>query len=86
MKQKESPAQPVYKSKEERKNETKKRIRIQQIETEISALEEEENELNEKLSDPSVSSNYSILSEVCNRLNEVKQSLDALYEEYETLI
>ncbi len=86
VKQKESPAQPVYKSKEERKNETKKRIRIQQIETEISVLEEEESVLNAKLTDPSVSSNYSVLSEVCNRLNEVKQALDSLYEEYETLI
>ena len=86
VKQKENSAQPVYKSKEERKNETKKRIRIQQIETEISVLEEEESVLNAKLTDPSVSSNYSVLSEVCNRLNEVKQALDSLYEEYETLI
>lgn len=84
-KKEQSPA-PVYKSKEERKNETKRRIRTQQIEGEISALEEEEAILNERLADQSVSGDFTKLKEVCDRLSEIKEKLDSLYEEYETLI
>ena len=77
---------PVYKNKEERKNEAKKRIRIQQIEKEIEALEGEEAELSASLCNPEVASNFPLLNEKCKRLEAVKETLDALYEEYETLL
>lgn len=77
---------PVYRSKEERKNETKKRLRSQQIEKEIEALEAEEAELSQSICDPAVVANYPLLAEKCKRLEAVKAALDALYEEYETLL
>ena len=77
---------PVYKSKEERKNETKRRIRVKEIETEIEALEEESEALGEALSTPEVATNFALLTEKCNRLEWVKNRLDELYEEYETLL
>ncbi|MBQ8374236.1 MAG: ABC-F family ATP-binding cassette domain-containing protein [Clostridia bacterium] len=77
---------PSYRSKEERKNDTKKRVRIKQIETEIETLEGEEAALNEALCDPAVAGNFQLLSEKCKRLEEVKNRLDSLYGEYETLL
>ena len=87
--EKRNPAPSVsnsYRSKEERAAETKKRLRIKQIETEIGALEEEETQINQDLATPEVAGNFPLLTEKCNRLEEVKSLLDALYEEYETLI
>ena len=86
--QKRVPAPTVsnYRSKEERALETKKRLRVKQIETDISDLEKEESELNADLSNPEVTANYALLTEKCNRLEEIKRLLDSLYEEYETLI
>ena len=81
-----STQQPVYRSKEERKKETKKRIRIQQIEKEIEALEAEEAELSQSICDPTIVANYTLLAEKCKRLEAVKTALDGLYEEYETLL
>ena len=52
----------------------------------ISALESEENDINEQLTSPEVTGNYTLLSEKCKRLEEVKNALDELYSEYETLI
>ena len=75
-----------YRSKEERAADARKRARINQIEKEIAALESEENELNASLADPTVTANFSLLTEKCNRLEEIKNALDALYNEYETLI
>lgn len=81
-----APTVSNYRSKEERALETKKRLRVKQIETEISELEKEESELNADLSNPEVTSNYTLLTKKCNRLEEIKTLLDTLYEEYETLI
>ena len=83
--QKPCPA-PAYRSKEERKNDAKKRVRIGQIEQEISVLEQEESTLNEQLSSPSVSTDFEKLTEVCNRLAQIKERLDLLYGEYEMLL
>jgi len=77
---------PVYLSKEERTKKAQKRVRIGQIEAEITALEEEEARIGEEISSPQVSSNFSLLNEKCKRLEEVKNKLDELYAEYETLI
>ncbi len=87
-----SPSQPsehkesYYRSKEERAADAKKRTRIQKIEKEISALEAEDSEINASLSDPAVTSNFSLLTEKCNRLEEIKNLLELLYAEYETLL
>ncbi len=75
-----------YRSKEERAADARKRTRVNQIEKEIAALENEENELNASLSDPTVTANFPLLTEKCNRLEAIKNALDALYNEYETLI
>ena len=75
-----------YRSKEERAADAKRRTRISNIEKEITALEEEEACLNEELALPEVTSNFTLLNEKCNRLEEIKNRLDALYEEYENIL
>ncbi len=75
-----------YRSKEERAADAKRRTRIKKIEEEISALEQEDAEINTALSSPQVTGNFALLTEKCNRLEEIKNLLDALYAEYETLI
>ena len=77
---------PVYRSKEERKNDAKRRTRIKEIETEIEKLEEENELLSEEISTPEVAGSFALLTEKCNRMSEIKERLDALYEEYETLL
>jgi len=87
--QKRTPAptsQSTYRSKEERALEAKRRDRIKQIEAEITRLEGEDEAINAELSTPEVAGNFALLTEKCNRLEEIKTRLDALYEEYETLI
>lgn len=79
-------AESYYRSKEERAADARRRTRIKKIEEEISALEAEDAALNEALADPAVTSNFSLLTEKCNRIEEIKNLLDALYAEYETLI
>ena len=81
-----APSQTGYRSKEERASDTKKRLRIKQIETEITELEKEDEQINLELSTTEVAGNFPLLTEKCNRLEEVKKRLDLLYEEYETLI
>lgn len=75
-----------YRTKEERAAETKKRLRIKQLEEEISALESEESDINAQLALPEIAADYARLTERCKRLEEVKNILDKLYEEYEALI
>ena len=77
---------PSYRSKEERAQETKKRLRVKELESKIAELEDEEERLNQDLSTPEVSGNFPLLTEKCNRLNEVKELLEKLYEEYGELI
>ena len=75
-----------HRSKEERAADARRRTRIKKIEEEISALELEDEEINASLSDPAVTSNFPLLTEKCNRLEEIKNLLESLYNEYETLI
>ena len=75
-----------YRSKEERAADAQKRTRMKKVETEIASLEEEESRLGEELSSPEVATNFELLSKKCARLEEIKSLLEALYEEYETLI
>ncbi|MBQ4053212.1 MAG: ABC transporter, partial [Clostridia bacterium] len=79
-------AESYYRSKEERAADARRRTRIKKIEEEISALETEDAEINASLTDPAVTANFPLLTEKCNRLEEIKKLLNALYEEYETLI
>ena len=75
-----------YRSKEERAADARRRTRIKKIEDEIAALEQEDETINASLADPAVTGNFALLNEKCNRLEEIKNLLDALYNEYETLI
>ncbi len=75
-----------YRTKEERAADAKRRTRTKKIEEEIAALEEETEKLNNDLADPAVTANFSLLTEKCNRIEEIKNKIDALYEEYETLL
>ncbi len=79
-------AEGYYRSKEERAADARKRARIKKIEEEISALEEEDARLNDSLSDPAVTADFALLTQTCNRIEEIKNTLDQLYAEYETLI
>ncbi len=79
-------ADGYYRSKEERAADARKRTRIKKIEEEIATLEEEDVTLNEQLSDPLVTADFTRLTEICNRIEKIKNDLDALYAEYETLI
>ncbi len=75
-----------YRSKEKRAADAKRRTRTKKIEEEIAALEAETETLNAALADPAVTANFPLLTEKCNRIEEIKELLDALYAEYETLI
>ncbi len=77
---------PVYRSKEERKNETKRRLRSKELETEIERLEEEIEALSAAIASPEIAKNFTLLAQHCNRLDEAKNKLDELYAEYETLL
>lgn len=75
-----------HRSKEERAADAKRRTRIKKIEEEISALETEDKRINGELALPEVTADYALLTQKCNRLEEIKNLLDELYSEYETLI
>ena len=75
-----------YRSKEERAADARRRTRIKKIEDEIAALEQEDEEINTSLANPAVTGNFALLNEKCNRLEEIKNLLESLYNEYETLI
>ncbi len=79
-------AEGYYRSKEERAADARRRTRIKKIEEEIAALEREDADLNERLSDPKVTADFPLLTKICDRIEEIKNLLDALYAEYETLI
>ncbi|MBE5745495.1 MAG: ABC-F family ATP-binding cassette domain-containing protein [Clostridiales bacterium] len=75
-----------YRSKEERAADARRQTRIKNIEKEITALEAEETQINEEISSPDVAANFPLLSEKCKRLEDIKNRLEELYGEYETLI
>lgn len=81
-----APKNEYHRSKEARAEEARKRTRIRKIEEEITALERENDEINGELSLPSVATDFTLLTAKCNRLEEIKNKLDELYEEYETLL
>ncbi len=81
-----SKSQTGYRSKEDRAREAKRKERMRKIEKEIELLEEEEGKVNASLSDPTVTADFSLLNERCKRLEEIRESLEKLYGEYETLL
>ena len=81
-----SKQQTGYRSKEDRAKEAQRKERIRNIEREIELLEKEEEEINNSLSDPSVTGNFTLLNERCKRLEELRERLEKLYGEYETLL
>ncbi len=81
-----SQKESYYRSKEERAQDAKRRTRIKKIEEEIAALEAETEGLNADLADPAVTASFPLLTEKCNRIEEIKNLLDELYNEYETLL
>ncbi|MBQ8296049.1 MAG: ABC-F family ATP-binding cassette domain-containing protein [Clostridia bacterium] len=84
--QKSEHKESYHRTKEDRAADARKKARIKKIEEEISALEEEDATINAALSDPAVTGNFALLTEKCNRLETIKNLLDQLYAEYETLI
>ena len=75
-----------YRSKADRAEEAKRKQRVKEIEAAIAAREEEEAALNAALADPAVTADYKRVNETCARLDALRRELDALYEEYETLV
>lgn len=85
----EKPKRTEYKSaltREQKQAETKRRLRIKEIEKTLSALEQREGELNDALADPAITANFTKLTETCQALDALRGQIEALYEEYETLI
>ncbi len=73
-----------YRSKEERAREAQRRTRTKEIEAQLEALEREEAALNEELARSAA--DYSRVREITDRLGKIRETSDALYAEYETLI
>lgn len=76
----------AHRSKAERAEEAKRKQRVKETEAKIAALESEEAALNAAIADPAVAADYRLLTEKCARLEALRAELDALYEEYETLL
>lgn len=78
--------QSEYKNKKERDaNRRKAKVRIAKIETEISEKEDFLQTLNESLNNPDNACDYEKTLALTNQIDETQRSLDALYEEWETL-
>lgn len=75
-----------YRSKKERAAEAQKKEKIKALEAKISALEGEEAEINMDLSNPEILADYIKVRRLTERLAEIKNLLDALYNEYSTMI
>lgn len=75
-----------YRSKKDRAAEAQKKEKIKALEAKISALECEEAEINADLSNPEILADYLKVRRLTDRLAEIKNLLDALYNEYSTMI
>ncbi len=75
-----------HRSKAERAEEAKRKQRARQLEADIAAREEEAAALEAAIADPAVAADYKKLAAACARLDEVHAELDALYEEYGSLL
>lgn len=71
--------------KEQAKEERLKKSRINKLESEIAQTETEIAEIEALISSPEISGDYEKLLQCTEQLNEKKNTLDALYEEWEAL-
>ena len=63
----------TYRSKEQRSQDAKKRLRIKELETEIERIEMEMNALQEEMALPDVCADYQLMQEKCSKFDELKQ-------------
>ena len=75
-----------YRSKQKRAEEARKKERIKKIEAEISTLEEEEAAINKSLAEPEIFADYKKVQSLTARLEEIKNLLDALYNDYSAML
>lgn len=71
--------------KEKASNERKRKTRISKLETEIEETEIKISTVESEISSPEVSADYTKLLEYTNNLNDLKNSLEAMYAEWEEL-
>ncbi|MCL2087722.1 MAG: ABC-F family ATP-binding cassette domain-containing protein [Oscillospiraceae bacterium] len=74
--------QTYSKSKEQRAIDTKKRIRLKELETQIQQLESQISLLEAELSEPEINSDYLLLEEKCHSLEAAKNALTELEDEW----
>ena len=74
-----------YRSKEQRRADTQRKLRIRELENEISYLEEECAQLEAELSSEEVYTSYELTTEKSLKLEEVNRKLEECFEEWETL-
>lgn len=84
--ERENDRQNAYRTKKERAAEARKKERIKQIEADICAVEEQESAINIQLSDPEICADYKKVCELTAKLQNLKNRLDELYKEYETML
>ncbi len=63
----------TYRSKEQRSQDAKKRLRIKELEAEIERLESEMSALQEEMTDPDVCADYQLMQDKCSKFEELKQ-------------
>lgn len=74
-----------YRSREQRRADTQRKLRIRELENEISYLEEECAQLEAELSSEEVYTSYELTTEKSLKLEEVNRKLEECFEEWETL-
>ncbi len=74
-----------YRSKEQRRADTQRKLRIRELENEISYLEEESAQLEAELASEEVYTSYELTTEKSLKLEEVTRKLEECFEEWETL-
>lgn len=74
-----------YRSKEQRRADTKRKLRIRELENEISYLENECAQLEEELSSEEVYTSYELTTEKSLKLEELNRKLEECFEEWEAL-
>ena len=79
-------ATPSYRSKAERAEDTKRKLKIKELESKISQIESEISTLNEEIATPEIAADYKLLNEKCAKVNQLNALCETLYEEYETLL
>ncbi len=74
-----------HRSKEQRRADTQRKLRIRELENEISYLEEESAQLEAELASEEVYTSYELTTEKSLKLEEVNKKLEECFEEWEAL-